>query len=385
MKFGVRTERRPLNRPGFHETGSMIQEKIKSRDELVPICESLRSRGKTVGFTSGAFDLLHAGHADSLEKAKTLCDVLVVGVNSDRSVREYKGPDRPVVPEAQRLKLVAALASVDYVFLFDERRNRANLDALKPRFYIKAGDYSPEKLTSSDVLDSFGGEIRLIPITEAVSSSDVINRILASGGRPSETVVERDGAAHIERRPAKRSPAVFLDRDGTVIEEAEYLHEPERIRVLPNALEGMKRFQDMGYRIVLITNQPGIGMGYYSKEDFYRVNRALFKRVSAAGVLVDKVYFCPHSKSEKCDCRKPGQALVRRAEEELNLDLTRSVIIGDKTSDIETGRRAGMKTVIVLTGFAGKDGEFDVKSDFSAGDLLDAAGQILDSERNLRH
>ncbi len=359
----------------------MIEQKIKSRDELVRVCESLRSRGKTVSFTSGAFDLLHAGHADYLEKAKALCDVLVVGVNSDRSVREYKGPDRPVIPESQRLKLVAALESVDYVFLFDERRNRANLEALKPRFYIKAGDYSPEKLTSSDVLDSFGGEIRLIPVTEEVSSSDVIGRILASGGRPPETIVEREGASHIEHRPAKRSPAVFLDRDGTVIEEAEYLHEPERIRVLPNALEGMKRFQDMGYRIVLITNQPGIGIGYYSKEDFYRVNRALFKQVSAAGILVDKVYFCPHSKSEKCDCRKPGQALIRRAAEDLNLDLTRSVMIGDKTSDIETGRRAGMKTVIVRTGFGGKDGEYDIKPDWIAGDLLDAAEQVLHSER----
>lgn len=359
----------------------MIELKIKSREELVRICESLRSAGKTVGFTSGAFDLLHAGHADYLEKAKALCDILVVGVNSDRSVRDYKGPDRPVVPESQRLKLVAALESVDFVFLFDERRNRANLEALKPAYYIKAGDYSREKLTSSDALASFGGEVRLIPITEAVSSTAVIERILGSGGRPAETVVEREGAAHIERRPAKRSPAVFLDRDGTVIEEAEYLHEPERIRVLPNALEGMKRFRDMGFRVVLITNQPGIGMGYYSKEDFYRVNRALLKQVSAAGVLVDKVYFCPHSKSEKCDCRKPGQALVRRAEEDLNLDLTRSVMIGDKTSDIETGRRAGMKTVAVHTGFGAKDGEFDVKPDWIAGDLLDAARQVLDSER----
>ncbi|MBN2202119.1 HAD-IIIA family hydrolase [bacterium] len=359
----------------------MITAKIRKREELVPICEFLRSAGKTVGFTSGAFDLLHAGHADYLEKAKALCDTLVVGVNSDRSVREYKGPDRPVVPESQRLKLVAALESVDYVFLFDERRNRANLEALKPRFYIKAGDYSPEELTSSDVLSSFGGEIRLIPITEAVSSSDVIGRILASSGRPAKAFTEKDGAVHIERRQGKRSPAVFLDRDGTVIEEAEYLHEPERIRVLPNALEGMKRFQDMGYRIVLITNQPGIGLGYYTKEDFYRVNRVLFKQVSDAGVLIDKVYFCPHGKSEKCDCRKPGQALVRRAEEELNLDLTRSVMIGDKTSDIETGRRAGMKTVIVRTGFCGKDGEYDVKPDWIAGDLLDAAKQVLHSER----
>jgi D-glycero-D-manno-heptose 1,7-bisphosphate phosphatase len=360
-----------------------VSEKIMTREALAAICESLRREGRTVGFTSGAFDLLHAGHADYLEKARTLCDVLVVGVNTDRSVREYKGPDRPIVPQRERVKLVAALESVDYAFLFDERRNRANLEALKPRFYIKAGDYSPEKLTSSDTLREFGGEIRLIPVAEAVSSTDVIGRIRTAGGRTETGFTERDGAVHVKLRPAKKSPAVFLDRDGTVIEEAEYLHEPERIRILPNALEGMKRFQDMGYRIVLITNQPGIGIGYYSKEDFYRVNRALLGKVSAAGVLVDKVYFCPHSKSEKCECRKPGQALVRRAEEELNLDLSRSVMIGDKTSDVETGRRAGMKTVVVRSGFRGEDGEFDVRPDLTADDLLDAAGKILDLERKV--
>jgi rfaE bifunctional protein nucleotidyltransferase chain/domain len=354
-----------------------VSEKITTREALASVCESLRLRGKTVGFTSGAFDLLHAGHADYLEKARALCDVLIVGVNTDRSVREYKGPDRPIVPQDQRLRLVAALESVDYVFLFDERRNRVNLETLKPGFYIKAGDYSPEKLTSSDVLKEFGGEIHLIPVTEDVSSTAVIERILKAGGRPAEGFTERDGAVHIERRPAKKAPAVFLDRDGTVIEEAEYLHEPDRIRILPNAIEGMKRFQDMGYRIILITNQPGIGIGYYSKEDFYRVNRALLRKVSAVGVMIDKVFFCPHSKSEKCDCRKPGQALVRRAEEELNLDLSRSVMIGDKTSDVETGRRAGMRTVVVRSGFRGEDGEYDVQPDVVADNILDAAERIL--------
>ena len=88
---------------------------------------------------------------------------------------------------------------------------------------------------------------------------------------------------------------------------------------------GIKRFQDMGYRIVIVTNQPGIGIGYFSKEDFYRVNRAMLTGFSKAGILVDKIYFCPHSKSEKCECRKPGQALIRRAQDELNLDLANSV------------------------------------------------------------
>jgi D-glycero-D-manno-heptose 1,7-bisphosphate phosphatase len=359
----------------------MIQSKIKSRDELASICGTLRAKGRKIGFTSGAFDLLHAGHADYLEKARALCDALIVGVNSDRSVREYKGPDRPIMPESQRIRLVAALEPVDYAFLFDERRNSKNIEILKPDFYIKAGDYREASLTSAGLLKSFGGEVRLIPVEWPVSSTAVIAKILSLSDAAAEHFVEKDGAEHLERVPAKRSPAAFLDRDGTLIEESEYLHEPERVRILPNAVEGMKRFQDMGYRIVLITNQPGIGVGYYSKEDFYRVNRTLFRSFSGAGVLVDKVYFCPHSKSEKCECRKPGQALVRRAAEELNLDLSKSVMIGDKTSDIETGKRAGMKTVLVRTGFGGKDGEYAATPDATADDLLDAAERILKTER----
>jgi rfaE bifunctional protein nucleotidyltransferase chain/domain len=359
----------------------MIQSKIKTRDQLVPICEALRKRGKTVGFTSGAFDLLHAGHADFLEKAKALCEVLIVGVNSDRSVREYKGSDRPVVPEGQRLILVAALESVDYVFLFDERRNQKNIEVLKPRFYIKAGDYTPESLTSAETVEKFGGEVRIIPLKESVSSTGIMKKIQNRGGRQSERIVEKEKTVHIARVPVKKAPAVFFDRDGTIIEETDYLHEPERIRILPNALEGMRRFQDMGYRIVLITNQPGIGIGYYSKEDFYRVNRILLKSFAEKGILVDKIYFCPHSKSEKCGCRKPEQALVERAKKELNLDLSQSIIIGDKTSDIETGRRAGMRAVLVRTGFKGEDGEFPVQPNFTAQDILDASRMILESER----
>jgi D-glycero-D-manno-heptose 1,7-bisphosphate phosphatase len=357
-----------------------IEEKIKTRDELGGICLKLRDSGQRVGFTSGAFDVLHAGHADYLAKARAMCDVLAVGVNTDRSVRDYKGPGRPIIPETQRIKLVAALESVDYAFLFDERRNKKNIEILQPAFYIKAGDYSQESMTSAATLKQYGGKIILIPVVESVSTSGILAR-LGSECRSAERIVEHDNAVHIERDPQKQSPAVFLDRDGTIIEEADYLHEPERIKILPNALDGIKRFQDMGYRIVIITNQPGIGIGYYSKEDFYQVNRALFKHFSQAGILIDKVYFCPHGKSEKCSCRKPELALVQRAKEELNLDLSRSIFIGDKTSDIETGKRAGMRTILVQTGFAGEDHEFPVQPDWTARDLAEAASFVLESER----
>ena len=97
----------------------MVKDKILSREELSSICKNLHQEKKTIGFTSGAFDIIHAGHADYLEKAKSQCDILVVGINSDKSVQRYKGPSRPIIPLEQRIIMVAALESVDYVFSFE--------------------------------------------------------------------------------------------------------------------------------------------------------------------------------------------------------------------------------------------------------------------------
>jgi rfaE bifunctional protein nucleotidyltransferase chain/domain len=359
----------------------LIKSKIKTREELAELCERQKRDGKKIGFTSGAFDLIHAGHADYLEKAKALCEILIVGVNSDESIRKYKGPGRPLIPQQHRLTLVAALESVDFVFLFDERRNQRNIETLKPRFYIKAGDYTEDSLTSSETVKEYGGEIRFIPVTEGLSTTKIIEKLASVIGPEAVRFVERDKAEHVQTRPAKAAPAVFLDRDGTINEETEYLHRPEQMRFLPNALEGIKRFQDMGFRIVIVTNQPGIGLGYFSKEDFFKVNKAMLSGFSKAGIMVDKIYFCPHSKSEGCDCRKPGQALIRRAQDELNIDLEQSFIIGDKTSDLETGRRAGMRKILIQTGFKGSDGEYPVRPDIVAEDLLDAAKKVLELQR----
>lgn len=357
----------------------MIKDKIMNRDALQTLCKAWREAGKTIGFTSGAFDILHAGHVDYLERAKGMCDVLIVGVNTDSSIKKYKGPDRPVNPEAQRVAVVAALESVDFVFPFEERRNHANIEALRPRYYIKAGDYSADALTSKEIVEKYGGEVRLIPIKQPVSTTEILEKMAVSNPR-SKYVVE-EGAGHFEIRPAKQAQAVFLDRDGTINKEAHYPHEPDQFELYPNSADGIKKFQDMGYKIIVITNQPGIGMGYFSKEDFYRVNREMLKQLSQYDILVDKIYFCPHSKSEQCDCRKPGQALIQRAKDELNLDLLRSVIIGDKTSDMETGKRAGMKTILVRTGFKGEDGEYPGDPDAWADDLVDAAETVLSWER----
>ncbi|MCK4326707.1 HAD-IIIA family hydrolase [bacterium] len=358
----------------------MLQDKIKTRTELARICRGLKKQHKKIGFTSGVFDLLHAGHVDYFQQAKKFCDILIVGLNSDESVKKFKGPARPVIPEKERARVIAALAAVDYIFIFNERRNKRNIEIIKPHYYIKAGDYSPEQLTSKEVVESVGGEVKMIPVTIKTSATEIINKIASGFGIQADRA-EKEKAVCFPSPPKKTAPAIFLDRDGTINREIEYLHEPEKFELLPNVVGGLKKMQAMGYRMVIVTAQAGIGLGYFSSEDFYRVNRKMLKQFSDSGVMIDKIYFCPHSKTENCSCRKPNIALLTRAKEELNLDLSKSWTIGDKTTDIESGRRAGTGTILVKTGYAGKDKEFKAKPDYIARDLLDAANYILKTER----
>lgn len=346
----------------------MIQDKIKTREELANLCKQLKSEGKKIGFTSGAFDIVHAGHIKYLEKAKSKVNILIVGVNSDESVKQYKGENRPVVKQDARVALIAALESVDYVFIFDERRNRKNLEELEPDYYIKAGDYSPEELTSKDVVEKYGGQAIIMPFEQGFSTTEMIDKIMKTYG----------GATEIPLKKEKReqNKAVFIDRDGCINVDHEYIHEPEKFQLEKNAGEGIKKMQDMGYKIIVQTNQGGIGLGYYTKEDFYKVNREMFKQLGQQGINVDKVYFCPHMPSEKCICRKPATGMIERGREELDLDLKKCFVIGDKTADIKAGKDAGCIAILVKTGHAGEDGRYDAKPDYTAQDLLDAADYI---------
>lgn len=361
----------------------MIEDKIKKREVLSEICDQLRQKGQIIGFTSGAFDILHAGHVDYLEQAKSQCDKLIVGINSDASIQKYKGSDRPIISENMRAKTVAALESIDYVFLFDERRNAQNIQLLKPHYYFKAGDYSASQLTSKQVVEQFGGEARLISIKENISTTEIINRIRSLDGEGDRFVEERPGIVHLRRKPPKMRPAIFLDRDGTINREIGYLSEPEKFELLPNVLAGLKKMQDMGYRLIIVTNQGGIGLGYFTKEDFYRVNKKMLAAISQAGILLDKIYFCPHSKAENCPCRKPEIGLILRAKEDLNLDLSHSFFIGDSEVDIQAGEKAVMKTILIESELEPETALLEIKPNFFARDLLEAAEVILKQERGV--
>ena len=336
------------------------------REDLAPIIARLRKAGKTVGLTNGVFDILHAGHVAYLEAARSRCDVLVVSINTDRSVKRYKDPGRPLVPQEQRASVVAALACVDYVTFHGERRMRKTIEILRPTYYIKGGDYTPERMTSRGVVEKYGGEIMIVPATPGISTTAIINRIL-------EAYCPKPVSLKIA--PPRPAPALFLDRDGVINVERGYITSPEDFELLPGAIEGLRRFQRAGFFIIIVTNQSGINLGYYTKDDFFRVNLHMLRILGGAGIGIDKIYFCPHTIKEKCQCRKPKIGMIRCAQKDLPIVMEKSLLVGDKETDILAGKEAGLKTCLIVRGNVKI--KRNIHPDFTALDLLTAARQFL--------
>ena len=163
-----------------HALTALPESKVLTRDELAVRAASWRMAGKRIVFTNGCFDLLHAGHLSLLSGAAALGDVLVLAINSDASVRRLKGPERPLVHESERAALLAALAFVDAVTIFDEDTPLEVLKAVRPHVLVKGQDYRPEQVVGRDFVESIGGRVALVPLVPERSTSSLLERIRAS-------------------------------------------------------------------------------------------------------------------------------------------------------------------------------------------------------------
>lgn len=154
-----------------------MREKVQSRDQIQATAARAKNAGKKIVFTNGCFDLLHVGHLRVLSEAKKLGDVLLVALNSDRSVREIKGPGRPILPEGERAELIAALEMVDYVTLFDEPDPRNLLREVKPDVLVKGGDWAEDKVVGRELVEGWGGKVAVVPYLADHSTTDIIKKI----------------------------------------------------------------------------------------------------------------------------------------------------------------------------------------------------------------
>ena len=183
------------------------------------------------------------------------------------------------------------------------------------------------------------------------------------------------------------TPAVFLDRDGTLLEEVGYLDRLERMALLPYSIDAVRLLNRAGYRVVVVTNQAGVAHGHFTEDLVRDLHRHLDERFRAGGARIDAFYYCPHMPSARveayrteCECRKPKPGMVLQAQRDLDLDLGRSFIVGDQWADLGLGRAAGLTTILVRTGYGPsvealpRDG---VTADFVVETLMDAVSWIL--------
>ncbi|MCX8175099.1 MAG: HAD family hydrolase [Candidatus Micrarchaeota archaeon] len=173
--------------------------------------------------------------------------------------------------------------------------------------------------------------------------------------------------------------AIILDRDGVLNEDKGYVHKVEDFRLYPGVVEGLKLLKGR-YLFFIITNQSGIGKGYYTEEDFHNFNNHLVSELGRHGIKIERTYYCPHRQEDGCDCRKPSLKYAAKIASEYGVELEKSWVVGDHPSDIEMGKKAGCKTAYVLTGHGAKHyGELEARGlvpSIVAADFLSIAKRI---------
>jgi D-glycero-D-manno-heptose 1,7-bisphosphate phosphatase len=177
-------------------------------------------------------------------------------------------------------------------------------------------------------------------------------------------------------------PAVFLDRDGAINEEMGYINHVSRFVLLPGAAEGIRRLNEAGIKVVVVTNQSGAARGYFPEYLIDEVNAHMEGLLAEAGARLDGVYTCRHGPDAGCSCRKPRTGLIRQAMQELDLDASRSYLVGDRYKDVQTAANANIKGILILTGYGRGELEYlgpsqTVQPVYVAQDLMDAAEWIL--------
>jgi len=209
-----------------------------------------------------------------------------------------------------------------------------------------------------------------------------------------QTVRQDYVSGRIERCSQKTPrPAIFIDRDGTLIEDVDLLHRAEDLVLFQTVPAALKRLNNADFLCLLATNQPVVARNLCSLEELHRINKTFESLLGESGCHLDQLFFCPHHPDAgypeenpafkiRCDCRKPAIGMIRQAQDMFNIDMSRSWFVGDTTIDLQTGKNAGLRTILVRTGKGGLDGKYSVTADHVAEDFATAVEHILACEKN---
>lgn len=176
--------------------------------------------------------------------------------------------------------------------------------------------------------------------------------------------------------------AVFVDRDDTLIVDVGYCKDPDRIQVLPGVVEGLQKLSRAGLAIIVVTNQSGVGRGFFTEDDLSAVHTRLRTKLEASGVSLRAIYYCPHLPENNCSCRKPRPGLLLQAAADMDLNLKTSFMIGDRELDLLAGRAAGTRTILVSSKEVQEREDVGQIADFVVKNLVEAANVILNQSKN---
>jgi len=300
--------------------------KIKSQKEIIEIVKNLKKRGKKIVTFNGSFDILHLGHIKSFEEAKKQGDVFIILLNSDESVRKYKGPNHPVNSENDRAEILASLECVDYVAIFDEINCKNILSKVKPDIHCNGSDWG-KNCVERGVVEENGGSIHILKWQKGFSTSGLIKK-----------------NKNVHSKPDVK--AVFLDRDGTInINDPKYTHKKEDFKFFKETIPALKKLSKTDYKIIIVTNQSGIARGYFKESLLKSLHKWMLSYFKKKGIRIDKIYYCPHGPDDNCACRKPKIGMFLKAYQDFGLNLSKSWFIGDDNRDVIAGREANIRTI----------------------------------------
>jgi D-beta-D-heptose 7-phosphate kinase / D-beta-D-heptose 1-phosphate adenosyltransferase len=310
--------------------------KVVPLDAASSAARAWQLNGHRVVFTNGCFDLLHPGHVRLLEKAKAHGDKLIVALNSDDSVKRLKGPSRPIQNESARATVMASIGVVDLVTVFTEDTPLAVIEAIRPDVLVKGADYTEDQVVGAEILRAYGGRVVLVPLDPGHSTTRAIVRA-ASG---LEGSLPNDSSDDLR-------PFVFLDRDGTINVDRHYLSDPAGLALLPGAARGLRALAADGYRLVIATNQSGVGRGYFTARMADDINARLIELLAAEAVPIEMVVACYHKPEDNCHCRKPARGLADRVCDATGASLAGAIVIGNKKSDMGFAKAIGARGILI--------------------------------------
>ena len=328
-----------------------MNSKVKSQKEIIEIARDLKKQGKRTIALSGSFDILHADHIKSFKEAKGQGDVLIVLLNSDKSIKTYKGPSRPINEQKCRIEVLSAIEYIDYAVVFDEITPVEILSKIQPAVFCQGKEWGKNCIERKAV-EGYGGKIRIFKHTLSTSTSEIARKI-----------------SDVYFKPEIK--AVFLDRDGTInATHPGYVRNPGQFKFQLGAVEAIKKLSKTDYKIIVITNQSGIAKAVVSENNLAEIHNKMISDLKRKGGRIDAVYYCPHFPDSGCGCRKPEIGMFLKAAKDFEINLSKSWMVGDEEKDVVAARMANIKA-IKIKGKMSKEAKLEPH--YYAKDLLGAS------------